>query len=119
MSSGRPAPTRKCCWPSASIDVRRSVESSRPPVGVAPPVTDDCAPIGSTCVARHDEAGDFALGARLRDPIRATAGKVRRVFKMPGDGIGRAVDGCGDRSIVGSASDGDVRHKHCIDPSPY
>ena len=51
----------------------RAVLRTTSPRGVAPPVTDDCAPIGSTAAVRAQHRGHFGLVAREDD-----AGRVRR-----------------------------------------
>src|SRR3989338_7326789 len=50
-ASGTPAPTRTAAPAVTLTPVRFRVLRSSSPRGVAPPVSDDCAPIGSTCRA--------------------------------------------------------------------
>ena len=67
--------------------LRRVVLSSTSPIGVAPPVSDDCAPIGRTRRGGSQDRRDFGLGRRREQRRRMTAGKVRGVLEMAGDDV--------------------------------
>ena len=54
---GTPASTVMLVEPTSRIRVSFSVERSVSPIGVAPPVSDDCAPIGRIAVACRTIAG--------------------------------------------------------------
>ena len=91
--------------------LRRAVLSSTSPRGVAPPVSDDCAPIGSTDDADRITAATSASDAGVRDAGGEPAGKVRGVLEKRGQHVRIASDRTRRRARVGlsagsSRSDG-------------
>ena len=59
----------------------RDVLSRTSPRGVAPPVSDDCAPIGSTVEAARTQRGDLGLRRRRADAGGEAARKMRGVLE--------------------------------------
>ena len=82
-----PAWTRTRSAPMSMIRLRRLVLNTTSPRGVAPPVSDDCAPIGSTAV---DECRTSAISASVDGATSADAlsGDMGRVFDDRSQAIG-------------------------------
>ena len=74
-ASVTPASTRTQSWPRSRIRLRRDVLSRTSPIGVAPPVSDDWAPIGRTAGTERTSAATSASDAGRGDPRGNPPGK--------------------------------------------
>ena len=80
-ATGTPASTRMNPGPTSSMRVSFSVERTTSPIGVAPPVSEDCAPTARSVPARRTMSGTPEV-ARNGDRGGMAAGKVRRVREI-------------------------------------
>ena len=108
---------RECDRPRSSIELSRSVDITTSPAGVAPPVSDDCAPTGSTCSQARKQAETSSIERGRTTPLASPPAKCAASSR-------NRASCAGSRSAAIASVDGGLavtrdRTRHIVPPVPF